>query len=54
MVFEHRAHSPDLEPCDFFRVPAVKNHLKGLYFEIVEQIQELVTAVLNNLQENNI
>jgi hypothetical protein len=53
VVLEHRGYSPDLEPCDFFRVPTVKIHLKGLYFEIIEEIKDLVTVVLKNLLENH-
>ncbi|GFW08910.1 putative transposase [Trichonephila clavipes] len=39
-------YSPDLNPCDFFLFPKLKNHLKGHYFGTQENIQTAVTDQL--------
>jgi hypothetical protein len=49
MVLEHPTYLPDLDPCDFFLFPTMKNHLKGSHFETVEEIQKVMMAFLNNL-----
>jgi hypothetical protein len=37
---------PDLSPCDFFLFPLLKNHLKGLHFGTLDNIQKSVTDEL--------
>ena len=39
-------YSPDLNPCDFFLFPKLKNVLKGRHFGTVENIQKIVTDML--------
>ncbi|GFW14433.1 uncharacterized protein TNCV_298531 [Trichonephila clavipes] len=39
-------YSPDLNPCDFFLFPKLKNHLKGHHFGTLENIQTAVTDQL--------
>jgi hypothetical protein len=45
-------YSPDVALYDFFLSPTMKNHLKGSHFEIMEEIQNFMTALLHNLQKN--
>jgi hypothetical protein len=51
VVLEHPTYQ--ISFCMTFHFPTMKNHLKGSHFEIVEQIQKVTMAVLNNLQEND-
>ncbi|GFX87938.1 uncharacterized protein TNCV_4374031 [Trichonephila clavipes] len=39
-------YSPNLNPCDFFLFPKLKNHLKGHHFVTLENIQAAVTDQL--------
>jgi hypothetical protein len=52
VVLEHPTHSPSITSWDFFLFPTTKNHLKGSYFEAVEEIQKVVMVILNSLQLN--
>jgi hypothetical protein len=53
MILEHPTYSPDLAPSDVFLFCIIKNNLKWPHFEIVEEIQDVTTAALYNLQEND-
>jgi hypothetical protein len=53
VVLEHAAYIPDVASCDFHFFPTMKNLLKGSHFEIVEEIQKVTMAILNNLQQND-
>ena len=46
-------YSPDLAPSDFFLFPKLKMKLKGRRFQLLEEIQAELQAVLNTLQEND-
>jgi hypothetical protein len=48
MVLEHRPHSLDLSPPDFFLFPQLKNVLKGKKFASTEEYTAKTTKVLKN------
>jgi hypothetical protein len=50
---EHSTYSASLALCDFFVFRALKNHLKRSHFEITEEIQEVMMAVLNSCRRMN-
>jgi len=52
-VLPHLPYSPDLAPCDFCLFPKLKSKLKGHHFGTMENIQRIVTDVLNTLTEND-
>jgi hypothetical protein len=37
-MLKHPPYSPDLAPCNFFLFPLMKKHVKGMYFDSVEDI----------------
>jgi hypothetical protein len=39
-LIPHPPYSPDLAPCDFFRLPKIKLKLKGRRFDTTEEIQD--------------
>jgi hypothetical protein len=46
-VIPNTQYSPDLAPCDFFLFPKMKLKLKGLRFDIIEEIQAESQRVLD-------
>jgi len=50
LVVPQLPYSPDLSPCDFFLFPRLKNHLKGLHFVTLDNIQNSVTDELKGIQ----
>ena len=45
----HRPYSPDLVPCDFWLFPK----LRGCHYEIIEEIKEAVTKVIDTLTQED-
>lgn len=43
--------SRDCIPCDIFIFPTMRTRFKGLRFEIMAEIQNVTTAILNHLHE---
>jgi len=46
-VLPHPPYSPELAPCDFYIFPKLKLKLKGHHFEMMENIQKIVTDELH-------
>jgi hypothetical protein len=49
---DHPPYSPDLDPCDFWFFPKLKNVLKGQRFADIPDIQRNVTLLLG-IPEND-
>ena len=49
-LLDHLPYSLDLDPCDFWPFPKVKNIVKRAHFESVEDLQTRVTNVLKSLK----
>ena len=45
----HPAYSPDLAPCDFCLFPK----LRGCRYEIIEEMKEVVTKVIDTLTQED-
>ena len=45
----HRPYSPDLAPCDFCLFPK----LRGCRYEIIEEMKEAVTKVIDTLTQED-
>ena len=45
----HRFYSPDLAPCDFCLIPK----LTGCRYEIIEEMKEAVTKVIDTLTQED-
>ena len=45
----HLPYSPDLTPCDFWLFPK----LRGCLYEIIEEIKEAVTKVIDKLTQDD-
>jgi hypothetical protein len=45
-VLEYPPHSPDLAPCDFSLFPNIKEILKGMHFDDVDDIRSNMTVAL--------
>ena len=43
------SHSPDLNPCDYFIFPKLKNVLKERHFGALENVQKSVTDMLKTI-----
>jgi hypothetical protein len=50
---DHPSYSPDLEPCDFWLFPKLKNALKGQRFADIPHVQRNVTKLLRAVPEND-
>ena len=53
VIIPHPPYSPDLAPCDFFRLPKMKLKLKGRRFDTIEEIQAETQKVLDTLTEKD-
>ena len=53
-VLTHPAYSPDLSPCDYHLFPKMKELIRGVRFQTVEDISEAVSAQLKTLQKNGL
>ena len=51
-VFEHPAYSPDLAPSDFFLFPKIKEILKEMHFDDIDDIRSNITAALKAIPQN--
>ena len=51
-VLEHPAYSPDLAPDDFFLFPKIKEILKGMNFDDIDDIRSNTTAALKAIPQN--
>ena len=49
----HPSYSPDLAPCDFWLFPKLKEKLRGCRYEIIEEMKEAVTKVINTLKQED-
>ena len=45
----HPRYSPDLATCDFCLFPKLKENLRGCRYEIIEEMKESVTKVIDTL-----
>ena len=45
--------SPDLGPCDFWLLPKLKENLRGCRYEIIEEMKEAVTKVIDTLTQED-
>jgi hypothetical protein len=52
VIVPHPPYSLGLASCDFALYPKLKVKLKGIYFEVVSDIQRGFQAVLNSIEEN--
>jgi len=52
-VLEHPAYSPDLAPSDFFAFDRLKDHIRGVRFESVEEIKLTAARVLKEIPESD-
>ena len=46
-------YSPDLAPCDFWLFPKLKENLTGCRYEIIEEMKEAVTNVIDMLTQED-
>ena len=53
-MLTHPAYSPDLSPCDYHLFPKMKEPIRGVRFQTVEDISEAVSAQLKTLQKNGL
>jgi hypothetical protein len=51
-VMPQNPYSPDITPCDLLIFQKLKTGLKGQHFESKKDIQQSVTQVLNDAQQN--
>ena len=49
----HPPYSPDLAPYDFWLFPKFKEKLRGCRYEIVEELKEAVTKVIDMLTQED-
>ena len=49
----HPPYSPDLAPCDFWLFPKLKEKLRGCHYQIIEEMKETVTKVINRLTQED-
>ena len=49
----HLPHSPDLAPCDFWLFPKLKENLRGCRYEIIEEMKDAVTKVIDTLTQED-
>ena len=49
----HPHYSPDLAPYDFCLFPKLKENLRGLCYEIKEEMKEAVTKVIDMLTQED-
>ena len=48
-IWPHRPYSPDLAPCDFW----LFSKLRGCRYEIIEEMKEAVTKVIDTLTQED-
>ena len=46
-------YSPDLAPCDFCLFPKLQEKPRGCRYEIIEEMKEAVTKVIDMLTQEN-
>jgi len=46
----HPPYSPDLAPCDFWLFHKLKKDLRGSRYEIIEEMKEAVSRVIDTLK----
>ena len=49
----HRPYSPDLASCDFWLFPKLKEKLRVYRYEIIEEMKEAVTKVIDTLRQED-
>ena len=49
----HRPNSPDLVHCDFWLFPKLKDKHRGCRYEIIEEMKEAVTKVIDTLTQED-
>ena len=49
----HPPYSPELAPCDFWLFPKLKEKLRGYRNEIIEEMKEAVTKVIDTLTQED-
>ena len=49
----HPPNSPDLGHCDFWLFPKLKEKLRGCRYEIIEEMEEAVTKVIDPLTQED-
>ena len=49
----HRPYSPNLAPCDFWLFPKLEEKLRGCRYEIIEELKEAVTKVIETLTQED-
>ena len=49
----HSPYSPDLDPCDFWLFPKLKEKLRGCRYETIEEMKEVVTKVIDTLTQKD-
>ncbi len=47
----HPPYSADLAPCDFWLFPKLKEKLRGCRYEIIEEMKDTVTKVIDTLTQ---
>ena len=48
-VVQHPPYSPDLAPCDFFLFPRMKDSLRGIRFQLTQELKEASENYLKGL-----
>jgi hypothetical protein len=51
-VLEHPVYSPDLASNDYFLFPKIKEILKEMYFDNIDDIRSNTTAALKTIPQN--
>ena len=49
----HSPYSRELAPCDFWLFPKLKEKLRGCLYEIIEEMKEAVTKVIDTLTQED-
>ncbi len=50
-LWPHPPYSPDLAPCDFWAFPALKKQLRGIHFEDLDDLQDMVRCHFRELPQ---
>ena len=53
-LLTHPPYSPDLSPCDYHLFPKMKEPIRGVRFQTVDDILEAVSEQLKTLQKNGL
>ena len=49
----HPPYRPDVDPCDFWLFPKLKEKLRGCRYETIEEMKEVVMKVIDMLTQED-